>query len=167
MRRVSQYKRRSSHEPITCDYLQYRLPNGHMILLPLIQVELVSATENITTVALLDSGATLSFIPYEIAEMLDLLSTISPSPIDVVTAGGISQFRCLRLRKLSLIAGGKIFSDFANFPTLIPSQTATDLPYAILGRDSVFKRFHVTFKEKAKKFTLVHHKYVHGPRFHD
>jgi len=132
-----------------------------MILLPLIQIELVSATESIPTIALLDSGATLSFIQHEMAEMLDVLSDPNVSLIDVATAGGTRQFKGVRLSKLSLIAGGRIFSDFSNFPILIPSQQANDLPYAILGRDSIFKRFHVTFKEKSKKFTLVHHKYAH------
>jgi predicted aspartyl protease len=130
-----------------------------MILLPLIQVELSSATESFPTIALLDSGATDTFIPYEMAEMLDLVSTQNPE-IPVNTAGGVSQFRAARLKKLSIIAGGKIFCDFANYVVLVPSPT-NDLPYVILGRDSLFKRFHVTFKEKIKKFTVVHHKYAH------
>jgi predicted aspartyl protease len=59
-----------------------------MILLPLIHVELVSATEHFTTTALLDSGATLSFIPYEMADILGLIPATNPTPIPVSTAGG-------------------------------------------------------------------------------
>lgn len=131
-----------------------------MILLPLIHVELVSATEHFTTTALLDSGATLSFIPYEMAEILGLIPTTKPTPIPVSTAGGTSRFFPVRLERLSLLVGGKIFSDFSDVSVLVPTRPEHDLPYVILGRDTIFTRFHVTFKEKVKKFVLVHHKWA-------
>ena len=57
------------------------------------------------------------------------------------------------------MSGGKIFSDFRNLMVLVPSRER-DLPYVILGRDTVFKRFHITFKENIKKFVIKHHKSV-------
>jgi len=130
-----------------------------MILLPLIQVELASDTEQLTTVGLLDSGATTSFIPYEIADILELIPE-EPHPSDVVTAGGSASFFPVRLKRLSLLAGGKIFSDFPNLTIGVPSKRERDLPYVILGRKEIFKRFHITFKENIKKFVIEHHKWA-------
>lgn len=131
-----------------------------MILLPLIQVELVSETENLTTIGLLDSGATTSFIPYEIADILELLPEEAGQPINVETAGGKARFFPIKLKRLSLLAGGRIFSDFRNLGVLVPTGQERDLPYVILGRDSVFNRFYITFKENIKKFIMEHHKWV-------
>lgn len=131
-----------------------------MILLPLIHVELASEAEKLTTIGLLDSGATLSFIPYVIADILELIPE-NPESIDVETAGGSVEFFPVTLKKLSLLAGGKIFSEFPNIQVLVPSQPERDIPYTILGRDYVFKRFHITFRENIKKFLLEHHKLVH------
>jgi hypothetical protein len=145
--------------PITCRYLNYRLPNGRIILLPLIHVELISETETLTTIGLLDSGATSSFIPYEIADILGLIPE-NPKSIPVETAGGGADFFPVKLKRLSLLLSGKIFSDFPNIVMLVPSQKDRDLPYVILGRDSVFRRFYITFKENIKKFIVQHHKWA-------
>jgi len=130
-----------------------------MILLPLIHVELASDTEQLTTIGLLDSGATTSFIPYEIADILDVIPK-KPQPGDVQTAGGSAKFFPVRLKRLSLLAGGELFSDFSNLVVGVPSQPERDLPYVILGRKSVFKRFYITFKENIKKFVIEHHKWA-------
>ena len=130
-----------------------------MILLPLIHVELVSDTGRLTTIGLLDSGATISFIPYEIADILDLIPE-NPRRIDVETAGGTANFFPVELKRLSLLSGEKIFSDFPNLVMLVPSERERDLPYVILGRNSVFKRFYITFKDNIRKFVIVHHKWA-------
>jgi len=140
-----------------CRYLYYKLATGRMILLPLIQVELVSEKEKFTTIGLLDSGATDTFIPYEMADILELIPE-TPTSNPVETPGGKANFFPVRLKRLSLMAGGAIFSDFPNIAVLAPSQVERDLPYVVLGRDSVFKRFHITFKENIKKFVLEHHR---------
>lgn len=139
-----------------CRYLDYRLPSGHVIFLPLVHVEVTSESETLTTIGLLDSGATMTFIPYEIADILEILPK-EPIPIDVETAGGSCEFSIVTLKKLTLLSGGKGYSDFINKRVLIPKRER-DLPYVILGRDYVFKRFHITFKENIIKFELCHHK---------
>lgn len=150
-------KRMHCDSPITCEYLQYKLPNGHTILLPLIHVGLASETEQLTTIGLLDSGATTTFIPYTIADILGIIPEI-PLRTPVTTAGGVADFFSAKLKRLSLISGGGTFSDFDNVKILVPSQTIRDLPYVILGRNLVFDRFHVTFQEKRKKFVVLHHR---------
>jgi hypothetical protein len=106
----------------------------------------------------LDSGATTSFIPHEIADILEVIPE-NPQSQAVETAGGRANFVPATLKKLSLLAGGNIFSEFPNFRVLI-SSPERDLPYTILGRDTVFKRFHITFKENIRKFVIEHHKWA-------
>ncbi len=145
------------HPPVKCRYLDYRLPNSRVIFLPVIHVELTSETQEFTAIGLLDSGATSSFIPYEIAEILEILPKTHQS-IEVETAGGTCGFFPVTLKKLSLLTGGRRYSEFPNINLLVP-EPERDLPYVILGRDYVFKRFHVTFKENIQKFELQHHKW--------
>jgi predicted aspartyl protease len=120
-------------------------------------VELVSENETFTTIALLDSGATTTFIPYEMAGILGLVPE-KPESGPVVTAGGDAPFFPAIVKKLAILVGGKILTEFSNIDVLVPALPERDLPYVILGRDSVFKRFHITFKENVKKFVLKHHK---------
>ncbi len=145
------------HPAIKFRYISYRLPNGAVIFLPLIHVQVSSETETLTTIALLDSGATMSFLPCEIAEILGM-RVMTETPIGVETAGGACDFNPVVLKKLSLLSGGKPASEFRNMQMLVPSPK-NDLPYIILGRDYLFKRFHVTFRENIRRFELVHHKY--------
>jgi hypothetical protein len=139
--------------------VSYRLPDGHMIHLPLIHVEVTSENAILTTTALLDSGATMSFLPYEITEILGI-TPVKGVQIGVSTAGGACDFNPLRLKKLCLLFGGKPCAEFRNMRMLTPSPDKEDLPYIILGRDYVFKRFHVTFRENVRRFELNHHKYA-------
>jgi hypothetical protein len=145
------------HPPVKCRYLDYRLPNSRVIFLPVIHVELTSETQEFTAIGLLDSGATTSFIPYEIAEILEILPK-QRRCIEVETAGGPCGFFSVTLKKLSLLAGGRKYSEFPDINLLVPAPEK-DLPYVILGRDYVFKRFHITFKENIQKFELQHHRW--------
>ncbi|GEM_PF-1617781 len=164
---MSLFRRKRPRSKIECRYLQYRLENGQTILLPLIQVELVSEKERLTTIGLVDSGANVSFIPYEIADILELIpeEVAERDLVKVFTAGGRADFFRVRLKRLSLLYKGTIFSDFNNFTVLVPfnpertSPLQRDLPYVVLGRDSIFRRFIVIFREKQRKFELIHHKW--------
>lgn len=138
--------------------MHYQLPNGRVIFLPLIHVELTVGTSGFSSVALFDSGATMSFIPYELADMLGIIPEHRTN-IGVETAGGACDFFPVKLEKLSIIQGGRIYSTFNNMHVLVPSPDR-DLPYVILGRDYAFKRFHITFRENIKKYELHHHKYA-------
>lgn len=101
----------------------------------------------------------MSFIPHEIADILEVIPQ-QPKPEPVETAGGKASFFPVRLRRLSLIRGGSIFHDFNNLRVLVPVQKDKDLPYVILGRDSIFRRFHITFQENLKRYIMEHHKWA-------
>jgi len=135
------------------------LASGRIILLPLIQVELVSEKVRFTTTALLDSGSTDTFIPYELADILEVIPE-KRRTISVGTAAGAADFFGAKLKRISLLTGGKTFYDFPNIRVLVPPDASRDLPYVILGRNTIFKTFYITFKEKARKFVIHHHKWA-------
>jgi predicted aspartyl protease len=108
-----------------------------------------------------DSGSTDTFVPLEIAEILDLIpASHDRGETDVHTAGGSFRFYRVKLKNLSLLSGGSIFSEFSNLKVLVPQEMERDLPYSILGRNSIFRRFHITFVEKEHRFVLDHHKWA-------
>jgi len=141
---------------ITCKYLfyTYRYHDGSTktIELPLIHILITSGLEeDFRTVGLVDSGATSSLMPKEIADVL--LFEYEDRDIEVTGAGGVFNAKPVTLRKLVLMKDGSSFSSWWNIKVLVP-QRKDILPYFILGRDFVFKRFDITFYEKRRKITF-------------
>ncbi len=115
---------------------------------------LESRTQKIATDGLVDSGATATFIPKEIADAIDLI----PSGDDVVHqeasgAGGRFPTVSVTLKRLTLVKNVSPFAEFVEVPALVPDQDDV-LPYVILGRDCVFKRFDIAFQERRRKFVF-------------
>lgn len=142
---------------ITCKYLfySYRSHDGSIstIQLPLINVQIVSTLEEgFSTIALIDSGATSTLMPKEIADVL--LLPYEDRTVEVTGAGGVFDAKPVTLRKLVLLKGNAPFSSWWNIKVLVP-ETEDVLPYIILGRDYVFKRFDITFFEKRRKITFT------------
>ena len=107
-----------------------------------------AATETFETFALIDSGATTSFLPLEMAKGLGLALGDEG---EARGAGG--RFKTWLVEaEVALIKGRKVY-DSATGPFLIP-QEADAIPYAILGRDWLFKRFRITFDERQHMLTL-------------
>jgi predicted aspartyl protease len=108
----------------------------------------------VATDGLVDTGATTTFIPKEIADLLDLI----PSGDNVVHleasgAGGRFPTTPVTLKRLTLVKNISPFAEFVEVPAMIPDQDDV-LPYVILGRDRVFKRFNITFQERRRKFVF-------------
>lgn len=133
-------------------YLHYEHPaiKTHMRL-PLLQVRLSTETTAFQTLALIDSGSTSTFLPTELAEVLGL--QIDPATAKpAVGAGG--QFRTVDFRvTIELMKGGHSYADFKDWHVLVPTNREA-IPYMILGRDSVFHRFDVTFRELIQRTIL-------------
>ena len=115
---MSSYRRYVPRGPIKCRYLVYRFRlhgNEQTIHLPLIHVRLESESNAISSVGLVDSGSTVTFLPYELAEVLDLPHLREDT--ESIGAGGTFSTFIARLRRLQLIKGDTIFSNFPNFTT--------------------------------------------------
>lgn len=143
-------------ELITCKYLyfNYRERDGTIrtIQLPLLHISIVSALEEeFRTIGLVDTGATSTLMPKEIADVLMLER--EERNVEVTGAGGIFYSKPVTLRKLILFKDGSSFATWWNIKVLVPEDENV-LPYMILGRDHLFKRFNVTFYEKRRKMAF-------------
>lgn len=145
------FSRRKHRSAITCRYLAYNLPGDppKTLRLPMLHIRLSSGEDSLTTIGLIDSGSTTTFVPLEMAEMLSL-------PIekqdDAVGAGGRFQ-NTVRRVDISILKGSGEFAKFSNFPAYVPTEPDR-IPYVVLGRDSIFKKFDITFREHKQRVIL-------------
>ena len=134
-------------------YIPYGRPGTTQTLkLPMVYVRLIHAGNIFDTIALIDSGATATFIPLEIADILELdMSGKRTRPM-----GAAGEFEsvvsnvetCELFRKKN-----QKFDTFANMKVEIPTKPQT-LPYMVLGRDSIFRHFNIRFQENDRKVIL-------------
>jgi|ADKI01.1.fsa_nt_gi hypothetical protein len=147
---------------VTCKYLpfSYRNPDGSTkyIQLPLVPVFLKSESAEFQTVALVDSGATSTLLPRDQAEILKIKYEEDKEgkhlEVPTVGAGGSFSSEVGKVKKVQLLKNVTPFCTFLDMRVLVP-QKKDALPYMILGRDLVFKRFDITFYEKRRKLTFV------------
>lgn len=130
------------------DYLLFTL-NRRRIAFPLLHVRLRGRKGTLRTVALADSGATSSFVPVEIAEEVGL--HLTPGP---VAGGGGGDFATFDgFASLEVLHRGKVIHRFKRLPISVPRDPGR-IPYVVLGRDSIFRAFKVTFEEQRGRLLL-------------
>ena len=135
------------------------LPNTDppvFLRLPLLHIRLSLNDLSLTTIGLVDSGSTTTFVPIEIAEMLSLPIERQES---AVGAGGRFP-NTIRRVNISILKGNTIMARFSNFQAYVPTE-ADRIPYVVLGRDSIFRKFDVTFRENLQKIILRTPKHHH------
>ena len=127
-------------------YLSY-IYHGSPIKIPAVHIKLIDHSGNsLKTFALGDSGATSSFMPREIAEIFEDIKTIEHS--EATGAGGSFQTE-IGVFAVQVIKGKKTYwSHDVMFH--IPLEEGR-IPYVILGRDSIFQAYNITFREKDQK----------------
>ena len=145
---------RFRHSPvIRCRYLAWTNPKtGITARLPMLQVRLRHNEVSFRTTALIDSGATSTFVPTPMADALNL--DLSAKPDDATGAGG--EFKNIKseLGVLSLVKGVQsIFDEFQNVKVWVPVNPEA-IPYMVLGRDLLFRRYSIRFEEREQKVTL-------------
>jgi hypothetical protein len=140
---------------VICKYLSYKyqLKDGsfRFIKLPLVHVRLTSTESVFESVALVDSGATQTLIPLELAEILELQYE---NKVETIGAGGAFQSLIAKLKVFEILKNETPFSIFRDVTVLVP-ESKDVLPYAILGRDHIFRRFDITFHERREKITFT------------
>ena len=152
----------STAQKITTDYLWLPATNPDTgakrnFLLPLVHIYLKSDSgAEIGTDALIDSGANVTFIQYEIADIIGLV----PKDVDkaqkgpVQVAGAVIDAIPIRVNTLKVIQNVTPFYTFRNISVLLIPQP-NSIPYSVLGRDTIFKHFDITFCEKRGKMIFV------------
>ncbi len=136
---------------LSCKYLSYKLTTRNppvIIHLPLLHIRLSGSHGSLTTIALVDSGSTTTFVPLELAEMLSL-------PIhkeeEAVGAGGKFQ-NTIRNVKISILNARKpIWTVDAQ--VYVPTQPDR-IPYVVLGRDYIFRKYDILFRENQQRLFL-------------
>ena len=142
------------YRSVNCKYLFYRLrsKNGKtkMVRLPIVHVYLKSKAADFDTIALVDSGSDRTLIPREQAGILALNYAKNKEgkilKNETVGAGGTFICNIGMLPQLVLMKNSSPFCTFRDIKVWVP-ENENVIPYAILGRDSIFKRFSVTFQE--------------------
>lgn len=146
----------STAQKITTDYLWLPAKDAsgtvRNYLLPLVHIYLRSKTSDINTVALIDSGANVSFIQYEMADVIGLVpkNMSAAQKIPVQVAGAVVDAVPIRVDMLKVVQHTTPFDTFRRLDTLlIPYPNS--IPYSVLGRDTIFRHFEITFCEKRRK----------------
>jgi len=128
-----------------CNYLSFYDPHLKTTFrLPLVHVRIKHGGESLRTIALVDSGATCSFLPRDIADLLDV--EFPSETRESVGAGGLFQTYLCEIDMIEVLKGTRICTQFKNIKVFIPVEYDA-IPYAILGRDSIFLEHDITFRE--------------------
>ena len=135
----------------TQKYLSYPFEGEH-IRLPLLHVRLKNRKNGLSlrTTGLVDSGATITFIPTDLADALELESVGEEKSVG---AGGefntwISEDLTIEILKGSNVAVS-LYGDGIQVPFDPDAIT-----YVILGRDLLFSIYDITFQENQLKTVL-------------
>ena len=134
---------------VVCRYLTYTDADGQTWRLPMVHLRVAYGGMSLRTLALVDSGATGTFLPPDIAESLNM--PIGEST-EVTGAGGKLEAYASNA-DLTVLKGLHPVIEFKNFPVLIP-RSLEAIPYVILGRDSLFQKAQITFRERDEKLLL-------------
>ena len=145
---------------VVCDYLHYRLhakDSVRWVKLPLVELRMRSPSAEFGSVGLVDSGSDRTFVPKEEAELLGLkpqtLTDGTKRIAEALGAGGSFLCEIMALPEMRLMWHRVQFQDFHGLSVWVP-QKNEDIPYTIIGRDIVFKRFEISFNESHRKITF-------------
>lgn len=130
-------------------YLHIPRADGTLRHAPYIPILLRTKFDKLVKViALLDSGADETVLPYDLAELLGL--TTQGEAFDT---GGIGGSVKVKATRLPLTIEGKRESYHLNIRALILQEKEADIPL-ILGRHGFFEEFQITFKQDQEKIIL-------------
>lgn len=141
---------------IFCDYLSFTDPNlGSKFRLPLVHLRIKHNDISFRTVALVDSGATATFMPFDFIGMLNL----APKKEDAaIGAGGIFKIMKEKIDLIEIIKGREPVCELRLLEVSFPLYP-NSIPYAVLGRDSIFQKYDVMFRENKKHVMFKHPKF--------
>lgn len=149
---------KNKNSPIVCKYLYYRdhRASGDLILvkIPSVTVAMRSDGAFYKSFALVDSGSYTTFLQKEDDDLLRLESAKDTAGKDIVghASGAGGKFECdvKIVPELSIMDNKeKVFHVYRGLQVFVPKEYG-HIPYTILGRDTVFRHFHITFREGQK-----------------
>jgi len=141
---------------IVCDYLFYRFRKRESydwVKLPSVEIRLRSPAAEFNSFALVDSGSNVTLLMNQQAEILSLKPAIrdgKPMTAEVTGAGGKFLADVFTIPELDAMKRDVPFAIFRGQQVYVPSQEEA-IPYAILGRDTIFRRFVISFDDNHQK----------------
>jgi hypothetical protein len=140
---LSSYRCRGT---FTCKYLSFYDPRlRRLFRLPLVHIRIKHGTDSIRTDALVDSGATGTFIPVELSEILGIERPSETQ--DAVGAGGTFPTFVTTIDEIQILKNFRVFCKLRKLTVSIPLDPDA-IPHSILGRDSIFWQNDITFRER-------------------
>lgn len=130
---------------VVCRYLSFYDPRlKQTFRLPLVHIRIKHGDVTFRTDALVDSGATATFLPLELTEVLNI--ELPQETQDTFGAGGIFSTYPVEIELIEVLKAKRPFCEFRNITVLIPTRAGA-LPHAVLGRDNIFRKYDITFRE--------------------
>lgn len=136
---------------ITCKYLPYHYGNKYRFY-PMVNV-VIEGKITVGGPALIDSGATNTFIPHCLADAIGIIPEKKDKIKKSSTMGASGKFETsiYRLNRLQVFKDNHIFETFQDLLVYVSDNVNDPLPYIVLGRDYIFKHFDITFHENSRK----------------
>ena len=122
-------------------YLSYQIGDERQKI-PFLQIRLIGAKQTVRTTALVDSGATVTFIQPDLADALDL--EVVERDVSAVGAGG-EFLNDIRRFDLEILKGQEVVHRISG-KAHVPKDSGK-IPYVVLGRDYIFETYDITFQE--------------------
>ena len=135
-------------QAFTQRYLAYEI-EGEPQKLPLLHVRLIGKNERFRTIALIDSGATVTFIPPELADAAGFDFVHKDVPAEGA-GGSFMNDICSFL--IEILKGSEVVHRMKG-DAFVPKE-ANRVPYVVLGRDYLFRVYDITFRERQERVVL-------------
>lgn len=119
--------------------------------LPLIHIILCHNGVYLPTPALVDSGAQITLIPKTMACILGIKQT---KKIDSVGgAGGRFKVYTCNMDRIILMKDNTVLNEITRPRIRVPLDY--EMPFVVLGRDTIFKKYKILFEENDKQLWLI------------
>ena len=133
----------------TLHFHQFQDLNGKTILLPLVEVTLITSTNSRIFLSLLfDTGASVTTLRADLYPMLGLQSWDQGQKVDVATASG-------QAAAYQYTATLEIFGKLIQCPIHLLQMPPNPLFNGLLGRDTVFNEFGFGFWESTSELLVT------------
>ena len=143
-------RRAATTAGFTQDYISWPGGRRRLFLLPMLKARFIAPSgRSVITNALVDSGATASFLPPDLAGALELDRKICETSFG---AGGAFRTWSADVR-VQLVKRMVAKCRPQKVEIRVPFSNIC-IPYAILGRDSVFWLYDITFRETRQRIDL-------------
>jgi len=129
-------------------YFSYPVEGHDRQKLPLLHVRLIGQG-TLRSVALVDSGATVTFVPPELAEALGLDVVDRDVPAEGAGGGFLNNICKF---SLEIIKGAAVVHSLRG-QAHVPQEEGR-IPFIVLGRDHLFADFDITFRERQQRVSF-------------